>query len=213
MDTRCIRVLKPTLEAAIVQVLLIAQERSWGGRLLGAQPASAFVPVSRVKLLGHQVCLISLVSASSQILSARVIVFSEISVRLSRKVQTCLVGEPRLRALERGFPGRGVKLTIWSLIALVGFIVPFMSAVHTAQATHAHPLGYVIAVGVGLVIGATCACAIFGMAKLVGSRASGEPSSSGKALLVALFPVSIGCIVLADYGGGWLAASLLRMFG
>jgi hypothetical protein len=140
-------------------------------------------------------------------------VFSEISVPLLRKVQTCSVVELPLQELERGFLVRGVKLTIWNLIALVGFIVPFMSAVHTAQAAHASPLGYVIAACVGLVIGVISACAIFGMAKLVGSRASGNSSLAGRALLVALFPASFGCIVLADYCGGWLTVPLLRMFG
>jgi len=121
------------------------------------------------------------------------------------------VVELPLRELEREFPARGAELTIWNLIALVGFIVPFMSALHSAQATHASPLGYVIAVCVGLVIGVISACAIFGMAKLVVSWASEKPSLAGKTLLVALFPASIGCIVLADFCGGWLTVPLVRM--
>lgn len=154
--------------------------------------------------------MISRVSVSSQILFAQAIVFSEISVRLLRKVQTCSVAELPLQGLERGSPARGVKLTIWSLLALVGFIVPFMSAIHTAWTTHASPLGYVIAVCIGLVIGVISACAIFTMAKLVGSLASGTPSLAGRALLIALFPASVGCIVLADYCVGWLTVPLLR---
>ena len=118
-----------------------------------------------------------------------------------------------LQELERGFPARGAELTIWNLIALVGFIVPFMSAVHTAQAIHASHLGYLIAVCVGLVIGVVSACTIFGMAKLVSSLASEKPSLAGKTLLVALFLASIGCIVLADFCAGWLAVPLLRMLG
>ena len=116
-----------------------------------------------------------------------------------------------LQELARVSPARGAKLTIWNLIALVGFIVSFMSALHTAQTAHSSLMGYVIAVCVGLVVGGICACAIFSLAKIAGSRASGNPSSAGKALLVALFPVSIGCIVLADYCGSWLAVSLLRI--
>lgn len=104
-------------------------------------------------------------------------------------------------------------MTIWHLIALVGFIVPFMSAVHTAQATHASPLGYLIAVCVGVVIGVISASAIFGMAWLAGSRASENPSLVGRALLVVLFPASLGCIVLADYCGSWITGPLLRMLG
>jgi hypothetical protein len=123
------------------------------------------------------------------------------------------VAELPLRELGRGFLARGAKLTIWNLIGFVGFIVPFMSAVHTAQATHAGPLGYVIAVCVGLVIGVLSAGAILGMAKLVGFWASGNSSLAGRAMLFALFPISIGCIVLADYCGSWLTVPLLRMLG
>jgi hypothetical protein len=124
-----------------------------------------------------------------------------------------LAPELPLQELERVSRVRGVRLTIWNLIALVGFIVPFMSALHTAQAAHSSPLGYAIAVSVGLVIGVISACAIYGMAKLASSLASEKPSLAGKALLVALFPASTGFIVLADLCGGWLTMPLLRMLG
>lgn len=88
-----------------------------------------------------------------------------------------------------------------------------MSAVHSAQATHATPLGYAMAACVGLVIGVICACAILGVAKLVSARTSGDPSLARRALLIALFPTSIGCIVLADYCGSWITGPLLRMLG
>jgi hypothetical protein len=104
-------------------------------------------------------------------------------------------------------------VSLWDLLTAISFVVPISTALAEAKASHVRIVGWLLAISIGLVVGACCAVSM----RIALLRVGGYLIRANVSVRASLWysgPMLFGAFTLLLFGGfagSWLASNLLRL--
>jgi len=102
-------------------------------------------------------------------------------------------------------------MTLWHLLSGMCFLVPLVAALDTATHAKSGPVGYLLAVGIGLVMGAAFTWIMSTTGRVVGARIKQRPVSQQEWYFRALYFAAVLWIVVVGFVAQRVLSATLRL--
>lgn len=103
-------------------------------------------------------------------------------------------------------------VTLWDLLTLISFVAPVADSLEGAKLLHARPVGYGLAISVGLTIGVCCAVcmriALFGVVDYF-TRSNVSARAKTWYSLLTLIAAFIWIVFFGVFAEGWLVTKIV----
>jgi hypothetical protein len=117
---------------------------------------------------------------------------------------------PRLSLLKL-YRDRGLIVTLWDLLTLVCFVMPIGGAHAAAELARVGLGGHLVAIPVGMFVGAGCAWAVRSAGGLVITRLGERPAEAKENSLRVLYLVAFIWSFCGLFIGGWAAGLVMPL--
>jgi hypothetical protein len=103
-------------------------------------------------------------------------------------------------------------MTLWGLLISLSLVMPIAGAIASARLAHKGFAGYIVAILVGLMLGAACAWTLRKFGHFVVARQETRPVRAQELYLGTLYVAAVLWVLLALFAGSWTSSIILRLF-
>ena len=100
---------------------------------------------------------------------------------------------------------------LWTMLNLMCFLLPLVAAVAIANQSHTGVGGYALSIGLGLILGAGSAWAMWGVGERVGSAVRGYPEPKRETYFRALYVSAIAWLIVVTIVSSVLVSATIRL--